>query len=198
VFCFSLFFVASPFFYGKLSVQSSWRVDNPSAFPQLLSPIDEKKTSRISSGHRRSLVPSHSVCKNKHSIRIRARLDSRVLSILAHFCPFFRESTTSELYGVWIQNGPIFGNGRSHTTVRQKNKYLPRYLFYFRTLQRHGTTTQPKNKIQLTPANLNHSDTVTTHHPPLSPQPPPPATPRGCSTAIEASHIRVTQYKGSG
>jgi hypothetical protein len=102
---------------------------------------------------------------------LRARLDSRVLSILAHFCPFFRESTTSELYGVWIQNGPIFGNGRSHTTVRQKNKYLPRYLFYFRTLQRHGTTTQPKNKILLTPANLNHSDTVTTHHPPLSPQP---------------------------
>jgi hypothetical protein len=58
------------FFYRKLSVQSSWRVDNPSAFPQLLSPIDEKKTSRISLGHRRSLVPSHSVCKNKHSIRI--------------------------------------------------------------------------------------------------------------------------------
>jgi hypothetical protein len=77
-----------------------------------------------------------------------ARFDSRVLSILAHFCLFFRESTTSELYGVWIQNGPIFGNGRSHTTVRQKNKYLP------------------------------------------SPQPPFPATARGCSTAIEASHIR--------
>jgi hypothetical protein len=58
---------------------------------------------------------------------LRARLDSRVLGILAHFCLFFRESTTSELYGICIQNGPIFGNGRSHTTVRQKNKYLSRY-----------------------------------------------------------------------
>jgi hypothetical protein len=58
---------------------------------------------------------------------LRARLDSRVLGFLAHFCPFFRESVASELYGVCIQNGPIFGNGRAHTTVHQKNKYLSRY-----------------------------------------------------------------------
>jgi hypothetical protein len=119
-------------------------------------------------------------------------LDSRVLDILAHFCPFFRESTTSELYGIWIQNGPIFGNGRSHTTVRQKNKYL------------HGTTTQQKNEILLTPANLNHSDTA--------PLPLPVSTTTTTTTTTtssshasrlqhrhpEASHIRVTSGGGVG
>jgi hypothetical protein len=43
-------------------VQEGYRENNPGHTPP--------DTNHISLGHRRSLVPSHSVCKNKHSIRI--------------------------------------------------------------------------------------------------------------------------------